>query len=75
MDKAFLDFIQFEYGGANLDSHTSLLEFFDFLETRGFLFLVCVDEIKIALLLKQPYEISVLLQYYSEIRPAADEEI
>ena len=31
-----VDFIQFEYGGANLDSHTSLLNLFTFLETNGF---------------------------------------
>lgn len=31
-----VDFIQFEYGGANLDSHTSLLELFRFFESRGF---------------------------------------
>lgn len=32
----FIDFIQFEYGGANLDSHSSLMEFFDLLEKTGF---------------------------------------
>lgn len=32
----FIDYIQFEYGGANLDSHTSLMEIFKFLRTRGF---------------------------------------
>jgi len=31
-----VDFIQFEYGGANLDSHTSLMELFEFFSTRGF---------------------------------------
>jgi hypothetical protein len=36
LDKEFINFIQFEYGGANLDSPTSLLELFDFLETRDF---------------------------------------
>lgn len=32
----FIDYIQFEYGGANLDSHTSLMELYKFLEERGF---------------------------------------
>jgi len=32
----FIDFIQFEYGGANLDSHTSLMEIYNFLNDRGF---------------------------------------
>jgi len=32
----FIDYIQFEYGGANLDSHTSLMEIYKFLNTRGF---------------------------------------
>lgn len=32
----FIDFIQFEYGGANLDSHTSLMELYDFLESKNF---------------------------------------
>lgn len=32
----FIDYIQFEYGGANLDSHTSLMEIYKFLRTRGF---------------------------------------
>ncbi len=31
-----IDFIQFEYGGANLDSHSSLIEFFDLFESAGF---------------------------------------
>jgi FkbM family methyltransferase len=33
----FIDFIQFEYGGSNLDSRTSLMELFSYLENRGFL--------------------------------------
>jgi FkbM family methyltransferase len=32
----FVDFIQFEYGGANLDSHTSLLELYAMFDARGF---------------------------------------
>ncbi|WP_319960690.1 FkbM family methyltransferase [Methylomonas defluvii] len=32
----FIDFIQFEYGGANLDSHTSLMEIYFVLQNRGF---------------------------------------
>lgn len=32
----FIDYIQFEYGGANLDSHTSLMELYTFLEGREF---------------------------------------
>ena len=32
----FIDYIQFEYGGANLDSHTSLMEIYKLLITRGF---------------------------------------
>ena len=32
----FIDFIQFEYGGTNLDSKTSLMEMYKFLEDRGF---------------------------------------
>ncbi len=32
----FIDFIQFEYGGANLDSHTSLMEFYDLFTRRKF---------------------------------------
>jgi len=32
----FIDFIQFEYGGANLDSHTSLMELYGLLESKGF---------------------------------------
>lgn len=35
-DSEFIDFIQFEYGGANLDSHTSLMEVYKFLDARGF---------------------------------------
>ena len=35
-DSEFIDFIQFEYGGANLDSHTSLMEIYKFLDARGF---------------------------------------
>lgn len=32
----FIDYIQFEYGGANLDSHTSLMEFYAFFKKRNF---------------------------------------
>ncbi len=32
-----IDFIQFEYGGANLDSKTSLLDLFHFFSARGFI--------------------------------------
>ena len=32
----FVDYIQFEYGGANLDLHTSLMEIYNFLNDRGF---------------------------------------
>ncbi|PIY58809.1 MAG: methyltransferase FkbM, partial [Candidatus Yonathbacteria bacterium CG_4_10_14_0_8_um_filter_43_17] len=32
----FIDFIQFEYGGANLDSHTNLLDFYNLLTPIGF---------------------------------------
>lgn len=32
-----IDYIQFEYGGANLDSHTSLLEIHELLTNRGFI--------------------------------------
>lgn len=31
-----IDFIQFEYGGANLDSHTSLMEMYSAFEVAGF---------------------------------------
>ncbi len=32
----FIDFVQFEYGGANLDSHTSLMELYALFEKAGF---------------------------------------
>jgi FkbM family methyltransferase len=36
LDANFVDFIQFEYGGANLDSHSSLMEIYALLVSRGF---------------------------------------
>ena len=36
LDGDFIDYIQFEYGGANLDAHSSLLEFYTLLQQRGF---------------------------------------
>lgn len=36
LNSNFIDYIQFEYGGANLDSHTSLMEIYRLLEERGF---------------------------------------
>lgn len=36
LNNNFVDFIQFEYGGTNLDSHTSLADFYGLLEGRGF---------------------------------------
>lgn len=36
LDGSFVDVIQFEYGGANIDSRTYLKDFFKLLEARGF---------------------------------------
>ncbi|HEC58417.1 hypothetical protein LCGC14_0881050 [marine sediment metagenome] len=36
MSGEFIDYIQFEYGGANLDSHSSLMDLYQFLYERGF---------------------------------------
>ena len=36
LDSDFIDYIQFEYGGANLDSHTSLMALYHFLSNKGF---------------------------------------
>lgn len=36
LNSDFVDFIQFEYGGANLDSHTSLMEIYKFFKERDF---------------------------------------
>lgn len=36
LNSDFIDYIQFEYGGANLDSHTSLMEIYKFLSQKGF---------------------------------------
>lgn len=48
LDATFIDFIQFEYGGTYLDSHTSLKGIYDILEKAGF---------KIAKLLPQGLEL------------------
>lgn len=37
LNSEFVDYIQFEYGGANLDSHVSLMEIYKFFEKRNFL--------------------------------------
>ncbi|HEX6178818.1 MAG TPA: FkbM family methyltransferase [Thermoanaerobaculia bacterium] len=36
LDPAFLDFVQFEYGGTNLDSNTTLRQLFSTFTSRGF---------------------------------------
>lgn len=36
LNSDFIDYVQFEYGGANLDSHSSLMEIYKFFEERGF---------------------------------------
>lgn len=36
LNSDFIDFIQFEYGGANLDSHTTLMDFYELLNSKGF---------------------------------------
>lgn len=36
LNSGFIDFIQFEYGGANLDSRTSLLDLYKFFEIRNY---------------------------------------
>lgn len=37
LNSSFIDLIQFEYGGCNLDSRTYLKDFFELLEERGFI--------------------------------------
>lgn len=37
LNNQMIDFIQFEYGGANLDSRTSLSDFYDLLLPRGYI--------------------------------------
>lgn len=36
LNAEFIDYIQFEYGGANLDSHSSLMDLYKLLNERGF---------------------------------------
>ena len=36
LNSNFIDYIQFEYGGANLDSHSSLMEIYKLLSNSGF---------------------------------------
>jgi FkbM family methyltransferase len=36
LEPGFVDFVQFEYGGANLDSHTTLRGLFSIFRSRGF---------------------------------------
>lgn len=36
LNSNFITAIQFEYGGANLNSHTTLMEIYTLLEDRGF---------------------------------------
>ena len=36
LNSDFVDYIQFEYGGANLDSMTSLMNFYELFESKGF---------------------------------------
>ena len=36
LNSDFIDYIQFEYGGANLDSMTSLMNFYELFESKGF---------------------------------------
>lgn len=47
-----VDYVQFEYGGANLDSRTTLLELYHFFESRGFV--VC--KMMPSYLLRAPYD-------------------
>ena len=36
LNSNFIDYIQFEYGGANIDSHTNLLDFYNLLLPKGY---------------------------------------
>jgi hypothetical protein len=36
LSPGYINFIQFEYGGANIDSHTNLMDFYHLLQPRGF---------------------------------------
>lgn len=36
LNSSFIDFLQFEYGGANLDSHTTLLDFYNLFKEHDF---------------------------------------
>jgi len=59
LDKSFLDFIQFEYGGANIDSRTFLRDFFSMLVPKGF---------KIAKIMPKGLEILKYKSYYEDFQ-------
>ncbi len=54
LNSEFIDFIQFEYGGANLDSRTSLKDFYKLFLAKGF---------KIAKLMPKGLEVRAYLPY------------
>ena len=54
LNSGFIDYIQFEYGGANLDSHSSLMEIYKLLNDGGF---------KIAKIMKKGLEVREYTPY------------
>ena len=58
-----IDFIQFEFGGANIDSRTFFQDFFYLLEPRYDIYRVCRNGLRKITAYKEQYEILITINY------------
>lgn len=69
----FIDFIQFEYGGANLDSHTSLMDLYAVFEQAGFIVAKIMPK-GLAVRSYHPYMENYQYSNYAAISPSVMDE-
>ena len=68
IDSSVIDYIQFEFGGCNIDSRTYFQDFFYFLIPKYKIYRICKDGLREIKTYKEQYEIFSTINYFAEKR-------
>ncbi|MBN2021086.1 MAG: FkbM family methyltransferase [Sedimentisphaerales bacterium] len=75
IEASAIDFIQFEFGGCNIDYKTYFQDFFYCLAPKYKIYRVCRDGLRYITSYKEQYEIFITVNYLAEIRePSVPEQ-
>lgn len=69
INKNAIDFIQFEFGGCNIDSRTFFQDFFYYLNPNYRIYRICKDGLREIKVYKEQYEIFTTINYLAVKRP------